>query len=638
MRNSTSIPFILIVLLSVFFVKPSSGQYLKPELPVSIGFPDLLRQVETVKLKSPDVSILLQEDSSSESNSDPYRMGVSLPVRIDCSMDGTWQDVPGGKLWILKIHSQGAMGLGLYFNKFQLQEGCTVYVFDSAATQVLGAFTNKSNPTGGFYASGIIPGSELVFECFRPITAVMPDIIIDEVLYVYRSSGIPKVNASIKDFGGSGACEVNINCNEGQNWQDEKHGVVRILVKVGGAAFWCSGSLVNNTRNDYTPYILTADHCAHNAGAPVVYASPADLAKWLFYFNFESKDCSNPLQKPTLYSSVGAVKIASGSLVSGSDFFLAMLNQDIPGNYMPFYNGWDRSGTATTGGVCIHHPQGDIKKISTYDTTLISSQWNTTAGTHWGVYWHATTSGNGITEGGSSGSPLFDLTGHIVGSLTGGNSSCSNLLVPDYFGKFFYSWDRNGSGDSTQLRPWLDPVNTGAMVLPGTYNNDQVVADFSADIVTILLGGNVNFSDQSLRSPTSWAWSFEGADPTTSSKQSPEGIRYSKLGSYDVKLIVRNDHSSDTIIRKNYIRVLPAIYPNPSHGIVSILSGKENAEGNPILVYNDMGKLVYKTTWPFNTGNVFSFDLSLLAGNIFFVSFSTPKGITTSKILLLPKH
>ena len=586
---------------------------------------------------SPDISLLQKEDKVAEGKGDPYRMGVSIPVDINCAEDGIWQDIPGGKLWILKLHATGSAGLGLYFNKFQLPQGCTVHVSDSAVTQVLGAFTHKSNPEGGFYASGITPGSELIIECFRPLNAAMPDISINEVLYVYRSTGIPQVNSE-RDFGGSDACEVNINCAEGQEWQDIKHGIVRINVKIGGSSFWCSGSLVNNTRNDYTPYILTADHCAHTGGGGEVYANPADLAQWIFYFNFESDNCQKPLVQPTLYSTVGAVKIASANAASGSDFYLAMLKQNIPGEYLPFYNGWDRSGVANTGGVCIHHPQGDIKKISTYNSTLTSSEWGTTPGTHWKVVWQATANGHGVTEGGSSGSPIFDQTGHILGSLTGGDSSCDSLADPDYFSKFSYSWDKNGTAASAQLGPWLDPENTGTTVIPGSYNNNLVVADFSADTIAIPFGSTVNFTDHSLGFPTAWSWRFEGAEPATSDKAAPQGISYSKIGIFDVQLIAGNNTSADTIVRKNYIRVTPAIFPNPSRGIVYILSGNENAGGNPVLVHNTMGKLVYKTLWPSNSGNVFKLDLSQLPGNIYFVSFSTPKGTTTSKIMLLPKH
>jgi PKD repeat protein len=636
MHKNASIPFILLLLFLTIVFSPLSGQNRKPVMPVSTYFPELLLQAELIQLISPDVSLLLNEDKLSESNGGPYRMGVSIPVHIDCAKTGSWKDIPGGKLWIVKIHSPGAAGLGLYFNKFLLPEGCTVHVFDSEVTQVLGTFTHISNPAGGFYASGVTPGNELIIECFIPDNVAVPDINIDEVLYVYRSAGMPQVN-STRDFGGADSCEVNINCEEGQAWQDAKHGVLRILVKSGGSTFWCTGSLINTTRNDFTPYFITADHCARRyGGAP---ASPSDLMQWIFYFNFESADCSNPLVQPALYSSVGAIKLASASSDSGSDFFLAMLNHKIPGSYKPFFNGWDRSGLAANSGACIHQPEGDIKKISTFNTTLVSSQWGTTSGTHWMVKWSATVNGNGITEPGSSGSPLFDAAGHIVGSLTGGNSSCTSLLDPDYYGKFAYSWESNGGADSLKLRPWLDPDNTGVLDVRGLYDTIRIRADFNADNLIIPVGSTVNFTDRtSGRASTLWNWSFEGADPATSSQQSPAGIVYSRLGSFDVQLIASNGFDGDTMIRKNYIHVIPVCYPNPSSGIVHLLSGNSVASGNPVKIYNRLGQVVYETIWPSSAGNDFSIDLSLFGGNIFFISFSTSQGTTTEKVVLITKQ
>jgi lysyl endopeptidase len=620
-----------LLLISIRVIGQSSG-YAKP---ISASFPALLANCELKELKPPDINQLLQEDTLSASDNAPYRMGVSLPVEINCNKNGKWQDITGGKLWLMKIRSSEAAALGLYFSRFLLPDGCVVNVFDSARTQVLGPFTKNSNPVGGLFAAGITPGQVLFIECYCPDRSPMPYIVIDEVLYVYRSGGIPHVN-STRDFGGADSCEVNINCEEGQAWQDEKHGVVRILIKIGGSTFWCTGSLINNTSNDFTPYIITADHCAKDYWGK--YASPTDLQQWIFYFNFESADCSNPLVQPILYSSVGANKLAGASSDSGSDFYLAVLNHKIPGSYMPFFNGWDRSGRAAQSGVTIHQPEGDIKKISTYNTTLVSSEWGSTPGTHWLVRWIPTVNGNGVTEHGSSGSPLFDETGHILGCLTGGNSSCDDLLSPDYYGKFDYSWESNGSADSLQLRPWLDPDNTGATVLPGSYNTNLVVADFSVDTINIPRGSSLNFRDQSLGNPTSWNWSFEGAEPSTSDKSRPEGIKYPELGTFDVKLIVSNDVYSDTITRKNYIKVTPVIYPNPSQGIVYFHSWNDNSAGTLVLVYNLMGKLVYKTQWPINAGNVYKLDLSFLAGNIFFISYSAPQGTVTDKVILLPKQ
>jgi len=620
--------FLALLLLTYINVTGQTSGSTEPE---SAYVSSLEANSKILEIKPPDIRQLLQEDNIAESHDDPYRMGVSLPVKIDCSKTGNWQDIPGGRLWLLRIRSKGAAALGLYFSKFFLPSGCTVHVSDSAGNQVLGAFTNSSNPTGGLYASGIIPGETLYIECFCPDRSAMPDIIINEVLYVYRSGGIPHTNSS-RDFGGSDSCEVNINCEEGQAWQNEKHGVLRILIKIGGSSFWCTGSLINNTRYDFTPYIITADHCAKRFGG--IYATPSDLKQWIFYFNFESSDCSNPLLQPALYSSVGASKFASASSDSGSDFYLAMLDHKIPGSYTPYYNGWDRSGRAANSGVTIHQPEGDIKKISTYTTTLVSSEWGTTPGTHWMVTWSPTVNGNGVTGPGSSGSPLFDENGHIIGTLTGGNSSCTHLLDPDYYGKLSYSWQSNGLADSLQLRPWLDPDNTGIEAIGGISDS----TDFSADNVIIPVGSYVNFTVYKSGSHTAWKWNFQGAEPSTSDQQSPVGIYYPTVGSFDVQMIANGGYGADTITKRNYIHVIPVFYPNPSSGIVHILSGNDDAAGNPVRIYNRLGQLVFETLWPESAGNDFLIDLSNLGGNIFFISFSSPKGTTTDKVVLFRKQ
>jgi lysyl endopeptidase len=622
---------ILMVLTNISVI----GQTSVSSKPMSSSLPDLYKNCELIELKPPDVRQLLEEDKLSENLQDPYRMGVSLPVNINCTDNGMWKDVPGGKLWLLRIRSHGATALGLYFNKFSLTEGCRVHVYDSARTQVLGALTNSSNPMRGMFAAGITPGEVLYIECYCPDFSATPDIIIDEVLYVYRSGGIPHVN-STRDFGGADSCEVNINCEEGLAWQDAKHGILRILVKIGGSSFWCTGSLINNTRNDFTPYIITADHCAKRYGG--IYATPTDLQKWIFYFNFESADCSNPLEQPAIQSSVGATKLASASSDSGSDFYLAMLNHKIPGSFMPYYNGWDRSGNPASSGVTIHQPQGDIKKISTYNTTLTTGEWGDAQGTHWLVTWVPTVNGNGVTEPGSSGSPLFDESGHILGCLTGGNSSCTNLLSPDYYGKLSYSWESNGSADSLQLRTWLDPDNTGVLDVRGIYDTNRIVADFNADNLVIPVGSYVNFTDRTSGDHSTWQWTFDGAEPSTSNLQSPSGILYSRFGSFNVKMIAGNEYDSDTIIRKNYIHVTPVFYPNPTNGIVNILSGNDEAIGNPVKIYNRLGQLIFETIWPQDAGNSYSLDLSDLCGNFFFISFSTSIGTTTDKVVLIRKQ
>jgi hypothetical protein len=137
-----------------------------------------------------------------------------------------------------------------------------------------------------------------------------------------------------------------------------------------------------------------------------------------------------------------------------------------------YWNGWDANNTATTGGVGIHHPAGDIKKISTFNGTTISSTYGgQVSGTHWRLTWSSNSNGHGVTEGGSSGSPIFNNSnGRIIGTLTGGSSYCNALTSPDFYGKMSYHWTSNGTQAMYQLKPLLDPTNSGLMVLNGSGN------------------------------------------------------------------------------------------------------------------------------------------------------------------------
>ena len=230
----------------------------------------------------------------------------------------------------------------------------------------------------------------------------------------------------------------------------EKRSVTRITVKRGGSSLWCTGSLIKNVRNDRKPYILTADHCGNKS-------SVTDLSQWIFYFNYEGAGCPDPTTEPPLKSITGATLVAHGGneASTGSDFFLVLLKSAIPDSYNVSFNGWSReTAQPSPSGTTIHHPQGDIKKISTYTTPLQPAHWSgNPALAHWRVTWTGTPSGHGTTEGGSSGSPLFDNYGRLVGTLTGGDSGCDSaaLNLPDYYGMFSYSWDKNGT-DSVNIR------------------------------------------------------------------------------------------------------------------------------------------------------------------------------------------
>lgn len=395
----------------------------------------------------------------------PYRYAVNIPVDLDIRTQGNWIKSPdGSNIWRLEIHAPGAQALTLYFDRFNVPAGGKLFVYSPQRTQCLGAFTARNNVEEQVFAISLISGDKLTLEYNAdPDTDIIPGIHVSEIAYAYR--GVQDLSKGIRDFGQSGACEVNINCSEGQQWQQQRRGVARISIKEGTGSYWCSGSLVNNVRNDKKPYFLTADHCGNGS-------SSTDLGRWIFYFNYLSPACENPVLEPASRTMTGARLMAHGGNegATGSDFFLVLLKDNIPDTFGVYYNGWSRVTEPSPSGTGIHHPQGDIQKVSTYTTPLISSNWNGHPYmSHWKTVWTQTLHGHGVTEGGSSGSPIFDNTGHIVGTLTGGDSQCGTGSedLPDYYGKFSYSWDQNGTDSASILKCWLDPDNTGTMVLSG---------------------------------------------------------------------------------------------------------------------------------------------------------------------------
>ncbi len=538
-----------------------------------------------VQVEAPDAGVYLNEDDYFSGEPEPYRIGLGTDVDINLSRDGSWTETDNRRFLSLGIKAEKAKAMILYYRHFSIPEGGRLYLYSKDRSQLIGAFTSRNNPSGGYFATEIIYGEELVLEYDAPDrNTADPLIEVYQVHYIYRD-----VQSIVKGL--SGPCEVNVNCPEGEAWQNEKRSVAKILLKAGTGSYLCTGALVNNVLQDSTPYLITARHCGNSA-------SLSDYSQWVFYFNYEAPTCDAPLQDPQSNTITGSSLLAQApyGTAEGSDFKLLQLSHQVPESYNPYFAGWNRDGFASISGVGIHHPKGDIKKISTYTSSLLSTLYGQTSenpnGMYWKVIWAETQNGHGVTEGGSSGSPIFDNTGKIVGTLTGGTASCSELTEPDFYGKFAYHWSSNGSQADAQLKPYLDPGNEGLQSLDGFGYGNLLSANFTTDTSVISIGGWVSFTDQSNGDPESWKWTFFGGDPSKSTSQNPPRISYTNYGFYDVSLIVGSGGLSDTLIRKDYIRVTPRLYPNPANEYVIMDFGRSQVDYIEVEIFNMSGQLV----------------------------------------------
>ncbi|HEY0609143.1 MAG TPA: T9SS type A sorting domain-containing protein, partial [Chitinophaga sp.] len=256
----------------------------------------------------------------------------------------------------------------------------------------------------------------------------------DQVSHGYR-------NIFDKNFGDAGSCNNNVLCPAGNGWENERRSVALLLL--ANDTRWCSGALVNNANNTDIPYLLTAFHCV----------SGQSVTNWKFIFHYWSPTCT-PNQNGSTSLLFNHANLRAS--YSPSDFALLQLQQTPAAGSGIAYAGWSRSATAPTNTTAIHHPSGDVMKITFDNQASVKTAYGGGSGNnHWQVNWD-----NGVTEPGSSGSPLFDQNHRIRGQLHGGPSSCTSSDKRDFYGSLDISWT-GGATNSTRLRNWLDPGNLG---------------------------------------------------------------------------------------------------------------------------------------------------------------------------------
>ena len=225
----------------------------------------------------------------------------------------------------------------------------------------------------------------------------------------------------------------------------------------GGSSFVCTGTLIANAAVTATPYFLTANHCM---------STQAVAGTIVVYWNYQGANCRATSTSGTSLAKTISSHNQSGSTLrathAASDFTLLQLSGNVVAAASPFFAGWDRSGTAPSSAKGIHHPQGHEKRFSGDNNALTVSGYGGVAGsTHWRVgNWES-----GTTEGGSSGSGLFNQSKLLVGQLHGGSAACGNTLS-DYYGRLSVSWTGGGTS-ATRLSNWLDPASTGATTRSG---------------------------------------------------------------------------------------------------------------------------------------------------------------------------
>ena len=431
---------------------------------------ELPKDPMVIQLSPMDLNSVIAQDSINDMDKSlPWRFGVERSLEIDMHQHGLWTELPGGgKIWRSAIRSPQAVSLSINFTNLYLPPGSRLQLYSDAESEVSQTFTGTQKQETHVRGTWFVTGEIVWLEYFQPeSTFGKPQLQIGSIVHGYRMGGMDQNATEANGVNGSGDCHYDVNCPIGEDFESQKEILKKSVAFVNlGNGYLCTAVLINNTNKDKTPYLLTANHS-------VAYSDPA---LWSIRFNWISPSpvCGTGEESGDLHNNFtisGAELIANNSL---SDFALVKLHNNIPESWDVAFAGWDNSDTDPLFEVGIHHPQGDIMKICRDDSGARKIDANGTqvwligggqhgAGNGWEI---------GTTESGSSGSPLFNEHGKIIGQLYAGEAGCignENNGNYDIYGRFGVSWDA-GNSPQTRLMDWLDPRNSGQTTIETLQN------------------------------------------------------------------------------------------------------------------------------------------------------------------------
>ena len=346
-----------------------------------------------------------------------------------------WIGLPeGGRVAVFSVKSSEAAALRVEIKVLHMPKGTELRFYNPTnPEEVYGPYLiNKirDQMVDDFFWSPVIESDSIAIEIFLPKGLDCDDfsIAIPQVSHLWSSAVFnPRGYNPLSDIGTSGYCNIDVACTDWVSSVAERS-VAKMLFTEGWYTYLCTGTALNDLNSTtQIPYFMTSRHCI---------STQAAASNLITYWNFQKSGCYGPNPNTFTQLTGGAKLLYTGS---STDYTLLRLYQNPPSG--TGLAGWTTApvdyGSEVVG---IHHPMGDLKKIS-FGTTQ-GFRYCTSGnkficypgdgdGEYIAIGWHS-----GITEPGSSGSALFDDQGYVIGNQRGGSASCQEPYLLDFYVRF----------------------------------------------------------------------------------------------------------------------------------------------------------------------------------------------------------
>ena len=426
-RLAASAAFVLAALASLSAAAQSNAGAYRPsaaaksQLTAAFRAPATGELAARLRLAPPDaeaIAALKSANARARLKRLDIGIGRDLPHALEAGSGALrWVGAPEGMAARWEVTSADARALRVALRFDRLPAGIEArFAGNGEPGVVYGPFTAMEiAAAGAAYWSPVLEGDTATIELFLPRGAAPDDLAVSltQVSHLFVSPWDPKVEAIAK---AAGACEVNFACRAAGDAALAQVGssVARMaFVNDSGGSSLCTGTLLNPADGSFSPYFYSAAHCF------ATQSSASTLTTRWFY---ESGTCAGSTAGPADTQTVGGAVLLYAN--EDTDVLFVRLNNPPPPAV--FYAGWDAATVSPGAAVtAIHHPQGDLKKIS-FGTIAGFDAAPPFTGSFVRVQWNAVATG--VVEPGSSGSALFTGTGsglRVRGGLLGGDSSCT---------------------------------------------------------------------------------------------------------------------------------------------------------------------------------------------------------------------